>query len=125
MIWHRKNQRYIPIHSIAENLRNAKSSFFTGRGKKNAWNTWKQYEELTVLLSSISIFPSKENVDIALPTVERIVVLLYDRTSMCQTVNECRKDLFSRKRRLPEGLPPTLHTLELHLKRAVYQASFC
>ena len=44
---------------------------------------------------------------------------------MCQTVNKCRKDLFSRKGRLPEGLSPTLDAPEIHLKRAVYKASFC
>ena len=50
------NQQYIAIHSIAENLGSAKSSFsplflaltgcdqvsfFVGRRKKRAWNTWK------------------------------------------------------------------------------------
>lgn len=61
----------------------------------------------------------------ALHTVERFVVLLYDRTSMCTDVNECRKNLFSKKGKLPEGIPPTLDALALHLKRAVYQASYC
>lgn len=51
-----KNYRYIPTHTIAENFASDKSSclplfhaitgcdqvsFFAGRGKKMAWNTWK------------------------------------------------------------------------------------
>ena len=134
-----KNQRFIPIHAIAESLGKTKSlslpmlhsvtgcdqiSFFAGRGKKNAWNTWTKYEELTKALVRLSYCPTKEDVSEVFPIIERFVVLLYDKTSMCVTVNECRKDLFARKGRLPEGLPPTQDALILHVYRAVYQASY-
>ena len=89
------------------------------------WRTWNQYDELTTSLNEISICPSKEEVEAALPTIERFVVLLYDRTSVCKNVNECRKDLFARKGRLPDGIPPTLDALKLHIYMAVYQASYC
>ena len=56
-------------------------SFFAGRGKKVAWNTWMQFDELTIALHAVSSCPSKEGVNVAFPPIERFVVLLYDRTS--------------------------------------------
>ena len=96
-----------------------------GRGKKNAWNTWTKYKELTEALVRLSYFPTKEDVSGVFPIVERFAVLLYDKTSMCATVNECRKDLFAREGRLPEGLPPTQDALIPHVYGAVCQASSC
>ena len=70
-----KNQHFIPIHSIAESLGKTKSlslpmfhsvtgcdqiSFFAGRGKKNAWNAWTKYQELTKALVRLSYCPTKE-----------------------------------------------------------------
>ena len=83
-------QQYIPIHSITKN-QSAKSSslplfhaltgchqvsFFAGRGKNRAWNTWKQYDELNNMLNYISVCPLQVNVNTALPTLEKLVVLL-------------------------------------------------
>ena len=53
--------------------------------------------------------------------IERYVVLLYQRTSALSHVNEARKQLFAQNRKM-ENIPPTLHALEQHVKRAVYQA---
>ena len=36
-------------------------------------------------------------------------------------MNEARKQLFAQNRNM-ENIPPTLHAIEQHLKRAVYQA---
>ena len=77
----------ISTHSIAQNLGIAKSSSlllfhaltgcdqvssFAGRGKKKAWNTWKQYGELNNVLDYISVCLSQENVNTALPTLKRL-----------------------------------------------------
>jgi len=87
-----KNYRNIAIHSICANLEEEKSSFvplfhaltgcdqvafFGGRGKKNAWNTWTKFEELTACLKSLSSNPLIEAVEISFPVIERFVVLLY------------------------------------------------
>ena len=135
-----KNQRFVPIHSVAESLGKTKLlslqvfhsvtgcdqiSFFARRGKKNAWKTWTKYEELTKAIVRLPYYSTKEDVSEVFPIIERFVVLLYDKTSMCATMNECRKDLLARKDRLPEGLPPTQDALFLHVYRAVYQASYC
>ena len=100
-------------------------SLFAGKGKKMTWRTWNQYDELTTALNEILICPSKEEVEDALPTIERFVALLYDRTSVCTNVNECRKDLFARKGCLPDGIPPTLDALQLHIYWTVHQSSYC
>ena len=72
-------------------------SFFAGKGKEMTWRTCNRYDELTTSLNEISICPSKEEVEAVLPTIERFVVLLYDRTSVCKNVNECCKDLFQER----------------------------
>ena len=48
-------------------------------------------------------------------------ILMYDRTSELEGVNECRRYLFTKKNRSSENLPPTLDSLIQHLKRATYQ----
>ena len=53
--------------------------------------------------------------------IERYVVLLYQRTSALSHVTEARKQLFAQNRKM-ENIPPTLHALEQHVKRAVYHA---
>lgn len=53
------------------------------------------------------------------------VVLLYDRTSSLEHVNEARKELFTKKSRTIDRLPPTQAALIQHIKRAAYQAGHC
>ena len=60
-----------------------------------------------------------------MPSLERFAVLLSSQTSTCTSINECRKDLFSRKGQSLEELPPTLDAFKLHVNRAVFQASYC
>ena len=100
-------------------------SFFAGKGKKLCWKAWGRFEDLTEYMRSISCCPSKENVVSSFDQLQRYVVLLYDRTSLSKNVNACRKEMFSKKGRLPESIPPTLDALKLHILRAVYQASYC
>jgi len=55
--------------------------------------------------------------------LERLVILLYDRTSS-EEVTVVRKQLFAQKGRPMDGLPPTKAALKQHTgtKRAAYQA---
>jgi len=41
----------------------------------------------------------------AMPVLERFVVLIYDRTSQCQRVNDARRVLFVQKGRTLEKIP--------------------
>ena len=57
-----------------------------------------------------------------MPLIERSVVLLYSRASAALTVNESRQELFSKKSRAIENIPPTRAALLQDTKCAVYQA---
>ena len=100
-------------------------SFFGGRGKKTAWDTWKEYHDATSAFCALVSTPSLETVEEVLDKLETFVVLLYDRTSNQQCVDEARKQLFTQKGRAIDGLPPTQAALILHIKRATYQAGHC
>jgi len=54
--------------------------------------------------------------------IERYVVLMYDRTSTCPSVNESRRIMYTRKNRAIENIPPTADALLQHSKRAALQA---
>ena len=132
-----KHFRYIPIHDIANQLGADKTlalplfhaltgcdttSFFAGKGKKSMWQTWQVYPELTDALLSLSSQP--ENIpDECLTTIERFIVLVYNRTSNLTSVNAARQNLFCKSSRLVENLPPTAAALKQHVLRSVYQAS--
>ena len=61
--------------------------------------------------------------NVTISTLQRFVVLMYDRTSDIEEVNEARKYLFTQKSRSLENLPPTLAALEQHIKRVCYQSN--
>ena len=50
------------------------------------------------------------------------MVLMYDRSSTAVSVDEARLDMFARKQRSYEAIPPTRAALLQHTKRAAYQA---
>ena len=120
--WYRKNFWYILVHSIARALGKEGCtalplfhaftgcdtvSFFGGRRKKTAWNTWKVYGNATDAFCALAITPSKEDIEKWLPVLERFVLLLYDRTCTLEHVNDARKQIFTQKNRTIDGLPPT------------------
>ena len=98
-------------------------SFFGGKGKKTAWNVWKVYPALTNFLCRLMLMPEKVE-DNCMAVIERFVVLLYDRKSAIVEVNQARKDLFSKKARNLENIPPTRAALEQHTMRAVFQGAY-
>lgn len=59
--------------------------------------------------------------DSDIKTIERYVVLMYDRGSGIESVNACRRYLFTKKNRTSNNLPPTYDALIQHLKRAICQ----
>ena len=131
-----KQVRYLPAHTIATSLGLEKASvlpmfhtltgcgtvsFFSGRGKKTAWDVWKVFPELTPVLKAMLMLP-EDIEDTCLDVIERFVILLYDHTSSFSKVNEVRQELFSRKARSLENIPPT--QASLHVKRDVFQGGF-
>ena len=89
------------------------TSAFASKGKKTAWETWCNFNDIIEVFKQLGENPT---------LVERLVVLMYDRTSSCTRVNEARKDLFTRKGRSLELTPPTSDALFHHMKRSVFQA---
>ena len=49
---------------------------------------------------------------------------MYDRTSNCLDINTCRRELFVKKGRCMEALPPTYEALLQHIYRAAYQVGY-
>lgn len=132
------NLRYIAAHEIANALDSNGAlalpafhaftgcdtvSCFYGKSKNTALDTWNSYPEVTPVLISLSNSPS-EIPEEWITTLERFVVLLYDRTSTSSSVNNLRKQLFTRKGRKFDGLPPTRDALLQHVKRTAYQAGY-
>ena len=58
-----------------------------------------------------------------LRNLERYLILMYDRYSIASSVDEARLDLFSRKQKPYNAIPPTQASLRAHAKRAAYQAT--
>ena len=54
--------------------------------------------------------------------LERFCVVIYDKTSNLEFVNEARKELFCQKNRTMEAIPPTQDALLQHCRRVAYQA---
>lgn len=86
------HQRILPIHEISSSLSPAACrtlpmfhaltgcdtvSSFAGRGKKTAWNIWKEYDEVTTAFEEC--MTENHLSDISLALIERYVILLYDR----------------------------------------------
>jgi len=57
-----------------------------------------------------------------LQILEKFVVIMYDRSSTAEGVDDARLDMFARKQRPHEAIPPTRGALLQHTKRAAYQA---
>lgn len=136
-----KNFRFIPVHTIVQALGPEKAisllmfhsftgcdqvSFFMGKGKKTAWETTKIYPDVVEAFASLGRVPPTEQIlNNYMPTIERFVVLMYDRTSSCTSVDDIRRELFTQKARSIDLLPPTSAALYQQAKRASYQAGHC
>ena len=133
-----KNFKLLSVNSICEHLGEQKchalpffhaftgcdtTSAFLGKGKKSAWEAWNAYPEATAAFSytNKNPFHSLEINDPLFNVLQRFVVVLYDRTSLATDVNSARRELFTKKNRALENIPPTevrthhAETLLLHL----------
>ena len=54
--------------------------------------------------------------------LQRFVCLMYNITTNCLNVDQCRRELFTKKGCSMESLPPTSADLYQHALRAAYQA---
>ena len=131
-----KDRRWFPIHEYASRLGEQicsgilfwyaftgcdTTSSFAGRGKTSAWETWRAFPEVTESFKRLSDCPSAITED-DWALIERYVILLYDRSSLNTDVNSARRQLFTKKGRPVDGLPPTKDALIQHTFRATYQS---
>ena len=68
------------------------TSSFNGKGKKSVWEAWKAFPEVTNAFLFIRENPFQQ-IDIDSPhfeTFERFTVIIYDKTSGYQDINESR-----------------------------------
>lgn len=134
-----KNYRFYSINAICSSLGEPQSrelpvfhafsgcdttSAFNGKGKKSAWQAWQAFEDVTGTFVYLASHPfEKLYLDSeSFQKLERVTVILYDRTSSLSSVNETRKELFCQKNPPLEKLPPTQDALLQHIRRTVYQA---
>lgn len=130
------NARWIPIHEIVPAIGKEKAcgilyfhaftgcdvvSAFRGKGKKSAWLTWNVCHEVSETFSKLSHCP-REVTEEDMQLLEKFVVCMYDRSSSATGVDEARLDLFARKQRSYDCIPPTRAALKEHAKRAAYQS---
>ena len=97
-------------------------SAFRNKGEKTAWQTWDIFPEATPVFSKQSQHPPTIEDD-DMKILEKFVVLMYDRSSTVNGVDEARLDLFARKQRPYEAIPPTRAAPIQHTKLAAYQAA--
>ena len=81
------------------------------------------FPELTPVLKSLMMLPEDID-DTYMGIIERFVTLLYDHMSSLRKVNEVRQELFSRKGRSLDNIPPTKASLMQHVKRAVFLSGY-
>ena len=130
------NRRWIPIHDLTSVL-GIKStrllfwytftgcdavSAFGGKGKLSAWTTWRMFDDIRPVFEKYShqsqhTRVKKEDIKI----LERFTCLLYSRATTFESVNECRRHLFTEQARQVDKIPPIKDALLQHIKRAVYQ----
>ena len=94
---------------------------FVEKGKKSAWLTWDVCAEASDVFKKLRQYPPTVT-DEDLKVLEKFVITMYDRYSTTTCVNDARLDLFARKQRSYEAIPPTESALLQHNKRAAYQA---
>ena len=97
---------------------------FLGKGKKSAWEAWNSYPEVTQAFVHMSTHPhTRLSVESWIfQFLERCTVVLYDKTSSLETVNEAQRQLFCQKNRTMENIPPIQDAHLQHSKRVAYQA---
>ena len=100
------------------------TSAFKNIGKKKAYDALKCYPEAESLFEGFFSDPFK-NVQVEddgnFKILERFVVLMYSRTSLCHFVNDARLELYFGRSQNIENIPPTQNALLMHCKRAQYQ----
>ena len=129
--------RWIPVHDIVSAIGSEKTSgilyflafhtgcdvvsSFHGKANKSAWQTWDVCGDVSATFKKLSNCPAEVSDD-DLQKLEEFVVIMSNRSRPVTGVDQARLDLFARKQRPYDAIPPTSAALKEHAKRAAYQA---
>ena len=131
-----KTKNWYPIHDLADQLGPLRSkgllffhaisgcdnvSAFRNKGKKTFFQTWDIFPDVTDTFAKLSSYPFTID-DSDMMMIERFIILLYDRSSISESVDSTRKKLFMQKNTQFDSLPPTGAALKYQILRAAYQA---
>ena len=95
-------------------------SSFVGRGKKTAWDALNQRPDFTECFIKLCDDPFLDDEDIKV--LQEYVIMLYDEKSSQQLVNECRRELFTKKARQIENCPSSLNAFIQLILRTMLQS---
>ena len=127
-----KSFRYLAAHQLATSLAPDMScalpmfhpltgcdtvSSFAGHGKNTAWSTWEPLPELTDALLMFVGGPKEIPRWCNECSIERFVILLFDRTSTCTKVDHARRKLFPQIKSVQQIIPPTRAALRKKVSR--------
>lgn len=94
------------------------TSQFCGIGKTTAWKAWESNGQVTSALEHIATHPFEQldaSSDI-FQKLERMAIVMYEKSSPLESVNEARMVLFSKRNRDLDNIPPTqVSTFEVYL----------
>lgn len=101
------------------------TSMFFGIGKITAWNAWMNFPNLNSAITQLMENGTSDLSDEAMNILEKFTILMYDSSSKTSKLHECRRDLFTRKKkpRTIDRIPPTRDALEQHVKRSLLQSN--
>ena len=100
--------------------------FITSCNQIRALPTWIYHNISSQISSRLSEQDTLNEEDLLLN--ERFVILMYDLTSSTSDINNCRRELFTKKAKTVEDIPPTRDALIQHIRISqisciVYQLS--
>ena len=116
-----KSWRYIPIQELVTILGPDRAkglpvfhaltgcdqtSSFAGRGKVTTWDTWERYPDVTTAFKELSMTPTAETVERCQPLIERFMIQMYNRSSKFTDINDAQKELFTKRGRAMDAIPP-------------------
>ena len=98
------------------------NSFFYRKGKITFWKKLASFPEVieAFLHLTSNYFCNIDEESEVFKAFERYVIIVYDTCSITTYINECRLDLFSKKKQELENCPPTRDALLQHVKRTSY-----
>jgi len=85
------------------------TSCFFGNGKKSTWDAWKSFPDVTEAFKFLQDHPyyQMDKDDSIFKLLERFIVVPYYKANNLINVNEARKEIFTKKSRTLENIPPT------------------